>query len=60
MASNGLRFSQFYNTAKCHSSRISLLTGLYANQAGQESLSRGITTAQVLRNAGYFTAMTGK
>lgn len=60
LASNGLRFSQFYNTAKCHSSRVSLLTGLYANQAGQESLSRGITTAQVLRNAGYFTAMTGK
>ncbi len=60
LASDGLRFTQFYNTAKCHSSRISLLTGLYANQAGQESLSRGITTAQVLRNAGYLTAMTGK
>ncbi|MFK7790547.1 MAG: arylsulfatase [Phycisphaeraceae bacterium] len=60
LASNGLRLTQFYNTAKCHSSRVSLLTGLYANQAGQESLSRGITTAQVLRNAGYFTAMTGK
>lgn len=60
LANNGLRFTQFYNTAKCHSSRVSLLTGLYANQAGQETLSRGITTAQVLRNAGYFTAMTGK
>lgn len=60
LASNGLRFTQFYNTAKCHSSRVSLLTGLYSNQAGQESLARGITTAQVLRNAGYFTAMTGK
>ncbi|MBX2850399.1 MAG: arylsulfatase [Phycisphaeraceae bacterium] len=60
LADNGLRFTQFYNTAKCHSSRVSLLTGLYSNQAGQESLSRGITTAQVLRNAGYFTAMTGK
>ena len=29
LANNGLRFSQFYNTAKCHSSRVSLLTGLY-------------------------------
>ncbi len=28
LAANGLRFSQFYNTAKCHSSRVSLLTGL--------------------------------
>ena len=27
MAREGLRFSQFYNTAKCHSSRVSLLTG---------------------------------
>ncbi|MEO0477177.1 MAG: arylsulfatase [Planctomycetota bacterium] len=60
LAKNGLRFTSFYNTAKCHSSRVSLLTGLYSNQAGQESLARGITTAQVLRNAGYFTAMTGK
>src|SRR5687767_12586304 len=34
LASGGLRFSQFYNTAKCHSSRISLLTGRYARQAG--------------------------
>ena len=23
LAANGLRFSQFYNTAKCHSSRVS-------------------------------------
>lgn len=27
LAANGLRFSQFYNTAKCHSSRVSLLSG---------------------------------
>ncbi len=60
LAGNGLRFTQFYNTAKCHSSRISLLTGLHANQAGQESLRHGVTTAQVLSDAGYFAAMTGK
>ena len=29
LAKDGLRFSQFYNTAKCHSSRVSLLTGQY-------------------------------
>ncbi|MGB0768214.1 MAG: arylsulfatase, partial [Phycisphaeraceae bacterium] len=60
LARNGLRFTQFYNTAKCHSSRVCLLTGLYSNQAGQETLRHGVTTAQVLRDAGYFTAMTGK
>ena len=47
LARNGLRFTQFYNTAKCHSSRISLLTGLYPTQAGNESLSRAVTIAEV-------------
>lgn len=60
LASDGLRFSQFYNTSKCHSSRVSLLTGLYCDQAGSNSLSRGTTIAEVLGNAGYFTAMSGK
>ncbi|MFT5465975.1 MAG: arylsulfatase A-like enzyme [Verrucomicrobiales bacterium] len=60
LAANGLRFRNFYNTAKCHSSRVSLLTGLYCNQAGSESLSRGVTIAEVLEKAGYSTAMVGK
>ena len=60
LAEGGLRFSQFYNTAKCHSSRVCLLTGLYCFQAGNSSLQKGVTIAQVLRRAGYFTAMTGK
>jgi arylsulfatase len=60
LAENGLRFTQFYNTAKCHSSRVSLLTGLYCDQAGGAKLSRGATIAEVLSKAGYFTAMVGK
>jgi arylsulfatase A-like enzyme len=60
LASNGLRFSQFYNTAKCHSSRVSLLTGQYCLAAGDVALSHGVTSAEVLGEAGYFTAMTGK
>ncbi len=60
LAQNGLRFTQFYNTAKCHSSRISLLTGLYPTQAGDESLSRATTIAEVLDSTGYFTSMVGK
>ena len=60
LAANGLRFTQFYNTAKCHSSRVSLLTGLYCDQAGGASLKRGATIAEVLSGSGYSTAMSGK
>lgn len=60
LANNGLRFSQFYNTGKCHSSRVSLLTGLYCDQAGSSSLSRGATIAEVLKPEGYSTWMSGK
>ncbi len=60
LATKGLRFTQFYNTAKCHSSRVSLLTGLYCDQAGGAKLSRGATIAEALSRAGYYTAMSGK
>ena len=60
LASSGLRFSQFYNTAKCHSSRVSLLTGQYCIAAGDTALSHAVTSAEVLSASGYFTAMTGK
>jgi arylsulfatase A-like enzyme len=60
LAAEGLRFTQFYNTAKCHSSRISLLTGRYPYQAGNRQLTNAVTAAEVLGAAGYFTAMTGK
>jgi len=60
LAADGLRFSQFYNTAKCHSSRVSLLTGQYCIAAGDVALTHAVTSAEVLQDAGYFTAMTGK
>ena len=60
LAQEGIRFTQFYNTAKCHSSRICLLTGLYTHQAGNRALSRSVTLAEVLGEAGYATSMTGK
>jgi arylsulfatase A-like enzyme len=60
LAAGGLRFSQFYNTAKCHSSRVSLLSGRWCRQAGDESLQRAVILPEVLAPAGYFTAMTGK
>ncbi|MDP7206628.1 MAG: sulfatase-like hydrolase/transferase, partial [Pirellulaceae bacterium] len=60
LAAGGLQFSSFYNTAKCHSSRVSLLTGLYCDQAGGARLNRGATFAEVLGEAGYSTSMVGK
>lgn len=33
LAANGLRFTQFYNVARCCPSRAALLTGLYPHQA---------------------------
>src|SRR5438477_2745709 len=34
LAAGGVRFTQFYNTARCSPTRASLLTGLYPHQAG--------------------------
>ena len=34
LAAGGLRFTQFYNTARCCPTRGTLLTGLYSHQAG--------------------------
>ena len=36
LAYNGLRFTQFYNTARCWPTRSSLLTGYYAQQIGMD------------------------
>lgn len=74
IAQGGVRFAQFYNTARCCPTRATLLTGLYAHQAGighmMEDLGhdsyRGdlnrhsVTIAEVLRPAGYRTYMAGK
>ena len=76
LAGEGVRFTQFYNTPRCSPTRAALLTGLYSHQAGMgwldnkvEPKSKGyhgrllprcVTIAEVLRDAGYFTAMTGK
>ena len=64
LASEGLRFSRFYNTSKCYPSRACLLTGLYAQHNGMHrkalSFTNAVTIAEVLRGAGYRTLMTGK
>lgn len=74
LAANGLRFSQFYNTARCSPSRASMLTGLHPHQTGVGILTydsgpegyagnlnhRCVTIAQVLKRNGYRTYMSGK
>ncbi len=74
LAANGLRFSHFYNTARCCPTRASLLTGLYAHQAGVGHMmgddglpgyrgdlaANAVTIAEALKEAGYGTYMSGK
>lgn len=74
LASNGLRFTKFYNTSRSCPTRASLLTGLYSHQTGIGNMMKDegqpgyrghlndqcVTIAEVLKTAGYFTAMSGK
>lgn len=78
LAGEGLRFTQFYNAARCCPTRASLLTGIYPHEAGMGGMvnppkghadnpfyqgflnENCITLAEVLKTAGYYTAMSGK
>ncbi|MBI4890738.1 MAG: arylsulfatase [Acidobacteria bacterium] len=74
LARNGVRFTQFYNCARCCPTRAALLTGLYNHQAGVGHMiqnrrvpayqgylnDRCATIAESLKPAGYSTLMSGK
>ena len=74
LAAGGLRFTQFYNTARCCPTRAALMTGLYPHQAGIGHMTndrghpgyrgflndRCLTIAEVLRSQGYRTMLAGK
>lgn len=75
MASEGVRFTQFYNNARCCPTRAALLTGLYPHQTGLGHMVGGkpgeegyrgeigdncVTIAEVLGSSGYSTYMSGK
>lgn len=74
LAAGGLRFSQFYNTARCSPSRASLLTGLHPHQTGVGVLTydfgaegyagnlnhRCVTIAEALKASGYRSYLSGK
>ena len=60
LAKEGLRFKQFYNNAKCTTTRASLMTGLYPRRSGPLLKPNMVTIAEVLKTAGYRTALSGK
>src|SRR5688572_5340293 len=74
LAARGIRFTQFYNTARCCPTRAALLTGLYPHQAGVGHMmnDRGhdgyrgdlrrdrLTIAEALKPAGYRSYAVGK
>ncbi len=74
LAAGGVRFTQFYNTARCCPTRASLLTGLHPHQAGvghmmedkglggyRGNLNRHcVTLAEALKPAGYRSYAVGK
>jgi arylsulfatase len=74
LARGGVRFTQFYNTARCCPTRASLLTGLYSHQAGVGHMmgdqghegyrgnlnSNCVTLAEALKPAGYRSYAVGK
>ena len=59
LAANGIRFTQFYNSAKCEPTRASLMSGQYWQDCGL-GIKRGITMGQAMRAAGYATFAVGK
>lgn len=57
LGNEGLRMTQFYNMSKCESTRSSLMTGQYLQS---ERSNKAIAFPTLLKDAGYYTAMTGK
>ena len=75
LANQGVRFTEFYNGARCCPTRASLLTGLYAHQTGIGHMvgtdndkpghngilnDHCLSIAQVLKQNNYRTFLTGK
>ncbi|MBN1444412.1 MAG: arylsulfatase, partial [Planctomycetes bacterium] len=61
LAAEGMRFTQFYNNAKCTTTRASLVTGLYPRRdRGGLLRPNMVTLGEVLKSAGYRTALSGK
>ena len=75
LAEDGIRFTQFYNTARCCPTRASLMTGLYQHNTGMGWMTASnlghpgytgdlnnqcVTIAEALDGTDYARYMTGK
>jgi arylsulfatase len=64
LAAGGVRFTQFYNTARCWPSRAALLSGYYAQQVNRDPANERPKWAallpELLRPAGYRSYHSGK
>ncbi len=65
LASEGVKFTQMYNCARCCPTRASLMTGHYPQAAGIDGMGVSLnknaaTIAEILKDNGYHTGMTGK
>ncbi len=57
MAQNGVRFTNFYNRAKCNPTRASLHTGMFWKKS---KFKQRKPLQEMLNSTGYYTAMSGK
>jgi len=65
LAKNGLRYAQFYNTARCWPTRAALLTGYYPQQIGMDPPQKSLPKwtrmlPHYLKTAGYRSYHSGK
>ncbi|EMI21856.1 arylsulfatase [Rhodopirellula maiorica SM1] len=61
LAAEGMRFTQFYNNAKCTTTRASILTGVYPRRDQRDLLRTDmVTLGEAMKLAGYQTALSGK
>lgn len=60
LAKAGVRWTRFYNNAKCTTTRASLITGLTPRRSGNLLNPNMVTIAEVLKSAGYRTGLSGK
>lgn len=58
LAAEGMRFTQFYNNAKCTTTRASIITGLYPRKPLLDSGM--LTIGEAMKLAGYRTSLSGK
>ncbi len=68
LASNGLRFREFHNEARCAPTRQALLSGLHVQTSATKPnnnlpamrIDNNVTIAEMLRSVGYRTYLSGK